>query len=125
MTTAEETLRSKGLRTRNSLQKCRQATNACEEIWSSVMLLQQLQQQLRSTESLAETLQHENEQVGTTADKCNFAATSAPLLSSATLLQRHWLLQRRTALEQQSARIGLLVQHLEEADSAMKARKLL
>ena len=28
--------------------------------------------------------------------------------------------QRRTALEQQSARIALLVQHLEEADSAMK-----
>ena len=35
-------------------------------------------------------------------------------------LTRHW--QRRTALEQQSARIGLLVQHLEEADSAMKVR---
>jgi hypothetical protein len=79
MTIAEETLRRKGLRTRNSLQKCRQATNACEEIWSSVMLLQQLQQQLRSTESLAETLEHENEQVGTTAVKCNFAATSLVL----------------------------------------------
>jgi hypothetical protein len=77
-----------------------------------VMFLQQLLQQLKSTESLAETLEHENAQVSTTAVTCNFAATSL-------------FLQRRTALEQQSSRIGLLVQHLEEADSAMKVRELL
>ena len=47
----------------------------------------------------------------------------APRDFSSLLFSRvTWRAQRRTALEQQSARIGLLVQHLEEADSAMKVR---
>jgi hypothetical protein len=39
------------------------SARGCDSVWCGVMRVQQLLQQLRSTESLAETLEHENEQV--------------------------------------------------------------
>ena len=39
------------------------SARGCDSVWCGVMRVQQLMQQLRSTESLAETLEHENEQV--------------------------------------------------------------